>query len=313
MHFLRTRPALFGLAGLVAVARRARDASPSSTPPPSRRPRPDAVAHARRRRRRRRPRRPRRRRPPTPSPTPAAEARCPMDGETAGRPRALPSACRSSSRSRTTRSPGRRPGLNRADLVIEAPVEGDTTRFMAVFMCDDGGRRCRRAGALGALLQHRPLPAAAWPHPALRWRRAGARAAATRNGVPRVERADQRLGLLLSRWAWGAPHNVFLDVDAARAEIEDGGLPGAPRSRTGGPRPVRVRPGRRMPGGPKRRQPSASTTIELLALWLALDGDERRRWLRTDGGAPNFGRHHRDADQRQHGPRPGRATGRPSR
>ena len=26
-------------------------------------------------------------------------------------------------------------GLNLADLVIEAPVEGDTTRFMAVFMC----------------------------------------------------------------------------------------------------------------------------------------------------------------------------------
>ena len=28
-------------------------------------------------------------------------------------------------------------GLNLADLVIEAPVEGDTTRFMAIFMCAD--------------------------------------------------------------------------------------------------------------------------------------------------------------------------------
>ena len=86
--------------------------SPSPTPTPSPSPTPTAS--------------------PTPSPTPVAV--CPMNGQQLADPGL---AGRVPILVQIENNPLARPpsGLNLADLVVEAPVEGDTTRFMAVYMC----------------------------------------------------------------------------------------------------------------------------------------------------------------------------------
>ncbi|MGI8999520.1 MAG: DUF3048 domain-containing protein, partial [Candidatus Limnocylindria bacterium] len=71
---------------------------------------------------------------PTPTPTPTPVAVCPMNGTALTDP-AL--ADRVPILVQIENNPTARPpsGLNLADLVIEAPVEGDTTRFGAIYMC----------------------------------------------------------------------------------------------------------------------------------------------------------------------------------
>ncbi len=70
----------------------------------------------------------------TPSATSVVAARCPLDGLPMG-DAAL--AKRTAIVVQIENHPLARParGLNEADMVYEAPVEGDTTRFSAVFLC----------------------------------------------------------------------------------------------------------------------------------------------------------------------------------
>ena len=134
-----------------------------------------------------------------------------------------PIACRSSSRSRTTRSPGPPSGLNLADLVIEAPVEGDTTRFMAVFMC-----RPQVDAMVGPVRSVRYFNADLFQQlRGLTLHFGGAAKVIARldaNGVPRVNGLTTGWYFFQRAGVWGAPHNVFLDIDAVRAEMEEGGL-----------------------------------------------------------------------------------------
>ena len=180
MHLPRSRRALLGLGALVALVIIATatfavvNAAPEPTPIPSPSPTPSPTPRRRRRprprhRRRRQPRRP----PPCPRPAVRWTARPLADRSLAER---VPIIVQ------IENNPIARPpsGLNLADLVIEAPVEGDTTRFMAVFMCCRPDRGIGRSGAIGALLQHRPLPAAAWRDLPLRWWRQGPRSAQRR-------------------------------------------------------------------------------------------------------------------------------------
>jgi Protein of unknown function (DUF3048) N-terminal domain len=73
---------------------------------------------------------------PTPSPTPSAEAICPITGLPL--PSALP-ADRAALTVQVDNDPHARPqsGLSFADLIVEATVQGNVTRFGAVYYCND--------------------------------------------------------------------------------------------------------------------------------------------------------------------------------
>src|SRR3712207_1651841 len=136
MRFLRRRPALLlggvlvvllVVGGMAAMV----DATPTPTPgptasptpspmPPSPTPSPTASPSP----------------TPSPTPTPTPVAVCPMNGTQLSRPEL---ADRVPILVQIENNPIARPplGLNLADLVIEAPVEGDTTRFSAIYMCRD--------------------------------------------------------------------------------------------------------------------------------------------------------------------------------
>jgi hypothetical protein len=176
-------------------------------------------------------------------------------------------------------------GLNLADLVVEAPVEGDTTRFMAVFQC---------RGTVGAGVG--PVRSARYFNVDLYQQLQGV--TLHFGGAKRVlDRLDEkvvpRLNGLPSGWyffyragPWPAPHNVFLDVDAARAEIEGGALT-ALRDAVVDPgrAPFAFDSGAVLPAGRAVGSIGLQTASFWRFGWQWDDGSGL--WLRTDGGAPN--------------------------
>ena len=139
-------------------------------------------------------------------------------------------------------------GLNLADLVIEAPVEGDTTRFMAVFMCDD-----QIGAAVGPVRSARYFNVDLWQQMrGVTFHFGGAGkvlAGSTRTGVMRVNGLTDRWPFFYRAGPWGAPHNVYLDVDAARAEMEEGALQARADIPDAGRAPFRFDPDVQMPDG----------------------------------------------------------------
>lgn len=238
-------------------------ASPSPSPSPTASPSPTPTAS------------------PTPTPTPVAA--CPLDGEPLADP-AL--AQRTPILVQIENHPIARPpsGLNLADLVVEAPVEGDTTRFMAVYMCDAvvaadvGPVRSLRYFNVDLYQQLR----------AVTFNFGGAarvlEAMAT-NAVPYVNGIRGEWPFFYRAGPWGAPHNVFFDVNAARAELEGGRLAELAEVAGPGRAPFVFDPAATLPEG------RAVTTIGLQTAsfwrfgwaWDASSG----LWLRTDAGAPN--------------------------
>lgn len=176
-------------------------------------------------------------------------------------------------------------GLNLADIVFEAPVEGDTTRFSAVFMCDP-----EVGAAVGPVRSARYFNIDYWQQMhALTLHFGGAFRVLSRfdrNHMPYANGLTGGWGFFYRAGAWGAPHNVFLDVDAARAAMEDGVL--ADRAaRAGAPRaPLVFDPDARVPSG----RPSNTVSIRTTSFWVfGWQWDPTRAvWLRTDGGEPNF-------------------------
>jgi hypothetical protein len=174
-------------------------------------------------------------------------------------------------------------GLSLADLVIEAPVEGDTTRFAAVYMCqpDVGAVGPVRSGRyfnvdlwqqLGALTMHfgagfkvlSAFDAAAMPYV---------------NGLtgawPQFARSGDR----------PAPHNVYLDLKAVRAAIAGGGALTDLAERSGQTRsPFVFDPGASPPPGSSVR----SVTIQTNEFWRFgwTYNDASRRWERSDADEP---------------------------
>ena len=223
MHLLRSRRAQLGMGALVALVIVATatfavvNAAPEPTPIPSPIAFADPIADHRRRRpaprrRRRRPRHRRRRRRPA-----ARWTAGPLDDRTL--------ADRVPIIVQIENNPIARPpsGLNLADLVIEAPVEGDTTRFMAVFMC-----RPQVDAMVGPVRSVRYFNADLFQQlRGLTLHFGGAAkviANLDANGVPRVNGLTTGWYFFQRAGVWGAPHNVFLDIDAARPEMEEGGL-----------------------------------------------------------------------------------------
>jgi hypothetical protein len=287
MQSLRSRPVLIALGALLvlvlvaatfAVMTAAPEptltpspsptASPSPRPTPSPSPTPSPTPSA----------------TPSPSPTPTPEARCPMNGASLDDPDL---AERVPIIAQIENNPIARPpsGLNRADLVIEAPVEGDTTRFMAVFMCREqvnasvGPIRSVRYFNTDLFQQLRGLT--------LHF--GGAGKVMSRLDANRVRRVNG----LSSGWyffrrggPWAAPHNVYLDVDAARHEMEDGGLKRIADIGDAGRAPFSFDPKVEMPRGRAVNSIGLTTASFWHFGWTWSDDDNR--WLRTDGGAPNF-------------------------
>jgi DUF3048 family protein len=176
-------------------------------------------------------------------------------------------------------------GLNRADLVIEAPVEGDTTRFMAVYMCrqqvDALVGPIRSVRYFNADL-HQQLHGVTFhfggAHKVMR--------SLDANGVPRVNGLTTGWYFFQRAGVWPAPHNVFMNVDAVRREMEEGGLRAIADISNPGRGPFRFEVNPRMPEGRRVNSIGLSTSSFWHFGWIW--SREEGRWLRTDGGAANF-------------------------
>jgi hypothetical protein len=176
-------------------------------------------------------------------------------------------------------------GLNLADLVIEAPVEGDTTRFMAVFMC-----RPQLDAMVGPVRSVRYFNADLFQQlRGLTLHFGGAAKVIARldaSGVPRVNGLTTGWYFFQRAGVWPAPHNVFLDIDAVRAEMDDGGLQDVAAIKRAGRAPFDFDSEARMPRG-RRVDTIGLATSSFWQFgwnWSAED----RRWLRSDAGRANF-------------------------
>jgi hypothetical protein len=222
----------------------------------------------------------------TPSPTPEPAAVCPLNGTELSDP-AL--ADRVPMIVQIENNPIARPpsGLNLADLVIEAPVEGDTTRFMAVFMCRE---------SLGAAVG--PVRSARYFNIDLYQQLRGVTfhfggagkvlARLDRNEVPRVNGLTEAWPFFFRAGPWAAPHNVYLDVDAARAALQGGALQDLAAGVDPARAPMTFDPGAELPGG----RAVASIGLQTASFWRfgwQWDGASGQ-WLRTDAAAANTDR-----------------------
>lgn len=224
---------------------------------------------------------------PTPSPTPEPEAACPLNGLELTDP-AL--ADRVPIIVQIENNPIARPpsGLNLADLVIEAPVEGDTTRYMAVFMCREsvgaavGPVRSARYFNIDLFQQLRGVT--------FHYGGGGkVLARLDRNDVARVNGLEEPWPFFFRAGPWPAPHNVYLDVDAARAELEGGGLQGlADGIDDPGRAPMTFDASAALPEG----RAVGSIGLQTASFWrFGWDWDAASgQWLRSDAGAANSDR-----------------------
>lgn len=219
----------------------------------------------------------------TPSPTPVAV--CPLDGLEPADPAVLD---RVPIIVQIENNPIARPpsGLNLADLVVEAPVEGDTTRFMAVYQC-----RASIGAGVGPVRSARYFNVDLYQQlQGVTFHFGGAKRVLDRlddKVVPRLNGLPSDWYFFYRAGPWGAPHDVFLDVDAARAEIDGGQLVAL--------RDAVVAPGRSPFAFSAGAAPPAGRAVNAIGLetssfwrfgWQWDPGSGQ--WLRTDAGAPNF-------------------------
>lgn len=245
--------------------------SPSPSPTPSASPSPSPTATA----------------SPTASPSATPQALvCPMNGEPIADP-AL--AQRTAIMVQIENNPEARPptGLNLADLVIEAPVEGDTTRFTAVYLCREpvgtavGTVRSIRYYNVDLFQQLRGVT----------FNYGGATRVLRRldnNEVPYVNGLSTGWPFFFRAGPYAGPHNVYLDVDAARAELQGGGL-AALAEAAGPPRgPFDFAADVTLPEG----RAVSSVGIRTADIWhFGWEWDAGSGlWLRTDAGRPNSDR-----------------------
>ena len=287
MHSLGEHRLFFALAALVIVALAvggalmvsatpeptppapSASATPSPTPTPS--PSPTATASP----------------TPTPSPTPEPAAVCPLNGLELSDPAF---ADRAPMIVQIENNPIARPpsGLNLADLVIEAPVEGDTTRFMAVYMCRE---------SIGAAVG--PVRSARYFNIDLHQQLHGVTfhfggagkvlARLDRNEVPRANGLTEGWSFFFRAGPWAAPHNVYLDVDAARAELQGGALQDLAASIDDpGRAPMTFDPAAQLPAG----RAVGSIGLQTASFWhFGWQWDPASgQWLRIDAGAANSDR-----------------------
>ncbi|MEO6577634.1 MAG: DUF3048 domain-containing protein [Candidatus Limnocylindria bacterium] len=176
-------------------------------------------------------------------------------------------------------------GLNLADLVIEAPVEGDTTRFAAVYMCRD-----HLNAAVGPVRSARYFNIDIWQQiRAVTFHFGGAAKVLARfNSVsmPFANGLTGGWGFFYRAGPWAAPHNVYFDVDAGRDALENDFLMAL--EETAGPvrAPFEFADDAELPDG----RPVAAIGLQTSSFWrFGWQWDSGAgSWLRTDAGVPNF-------------------------
>jgi hypothetical protein len=179
-------------------------------------------------------------------------------------------------------------GLNLADIVIEAPVEGNTTRFGAVYMCRD-----EVDAAVGPVRSVRYFNLDLWQQMrVLTFHFGGAHKVLARlrnNGAPIVNGLSGQWPYFYRAGPWAAPHNVYFDVDAARDALAEGGALHPYVERAGEVRaPFRYAEDPDLPRGRRVNSIAISTASFWHFGWI-WDADNDR-WLRTDGGVANTDR-----------------------
>lgn len=160
---------------------------------------------------------------PSPSPTPSATPEpvaCPLNGLPVEDPSLL---VRTALAVQIENHPLARPArnLSNADLVVEVPVEGDTTRFTGVYLCRTtvgltGPIRSARYYSIDLWQDLGVLPVGFGASPPTLGRFAAA-------GMP-------YLNGITGEWPWfrragtnGAPHNLYGDLEAMRSALGSGG------------------------------------------------------------------------------------------
>ena len=156
---------------------------------------------------------------PSPSATPEV-ASCPLNGLPVDEPLAPEAvAIAVQIENHPLARPAR--GLSNADMVVEAPVEGDTTRFSALYLCR------ATEGLSGPIRSARYYEVDLWQDlhilPVGFGASGGARSRFAAAGMPYVNG-------ITGAWPWferygprAAPHNLYGDLEALRAAIGQGG------------------------------------------------------------------------------------------
>ena len=152
----------------------------------------------------------------SPSPTPAPVATCPLDGEPLAEGTELVEPALAV---QIENHPDARPGrnLSRADIVIESLVEGDTTRFTGIYLCEE------TEGMTGPVRSARYYNIDLWQDIGLLTIGFGASPGAVQrfvnSGMPYPNGID-------GGWPWyqryggrAAPHNLYVDLEALRADL----------------------------------------------------------------------------------------------
>jgi hypothetical protein len=220
---------------------------------------------------------------PTPSPTPSASpvAVCPYTGEQLSDPSVLD---RPAILVQVENNPVGRPtsGLNAADMVIEAPVEGDTTRFGPVYLCGEAPAR------IGPVRSARYYDVDLWRQLHEITFHFGAASKVLSEfrstGMPYVNGIEGVWPFFSRRGGKPAPHNVYFDLEQAREMVAQGAF-GDRVQRAGDPRAVfTFDPDAELPSG----RSVGSVTIHTNSFWSfgwSWDGGGGH-WLRLDSGAP---------------------------
>jgi hypothetical protein len=151
---------------------------------------------------------------PSPSPTPKPAIACPLTGLPITDEAMLGSTALAV---QIENHPAARPARNltRADMVVEAPVEGDTTRFTAIVLCQ------RTAGLTGPVRSARYYNIDLWQDLGVLTVGFGAsNGALDRFGAAHMPYVNGITG----DWPWfrragsnAAPHNLYGDVEAVRS------------------------------------------------------------------------------------------------
>jgi len=170
---------------------------------------------------------------PTPRPTPEPVGLCPYNGLPVYDPSALE---RPAMLVQVENNAIGRPtsGLNAADMVVEAPVEGDTTRFGPVYLCSDAPQ------TIGPVRSARYYDVDLWRQLHAMIMHFGAGWAVLQEfdatGMPYVNGISGAWSFYARIGPKPAPHNVYFDLEAARAAAAAGrfgyrvGRAGEPRS-----------------------------------------------------------------------------------
>lgn len=194
--------ATWAAVGLIATPQASPSPSPTAKPTPTARPSPTASPR------------------PTPSPSPEPATACPLNGLPVDDPTLLG---RTALAVQIENHPLARPArnLSNADFVIEAPVEGDTTRFTGVFLCR------ATEGLTGPIRSARYYMVDLWQDlgvlPVGFGASNGALGRFAAAGMPYVNGITGAWPWFRRAGAHAAPHNLYGDVEAIRAALGSGG------------------------------------------------------------------------------------------